>query len=111
GEWAADGGGGGWAGGGRWVVHAAVRHPDGRIEDPSEILGRRGFLDRRDHRDPQKPLLHLSLPDTDDAAHFAPLQIALEGLTDLDTWQILRWRRLAREGKIPAELPKLYESG
>jgi hypothetical protein len=107
-QWAPPSGSGRSPQGGRWVIHAAVRHPDGRIEDPSEILGRRGFAS---HPPAGKPLLHLSLPDTDDAAHFAPLQIALEGLTDLDTWQILRWRKLAREGRAPRELPKLYESG
>jgi hypothetical protein len=95
------------SGGGRWVIHSCVRYPDGKIEDPSEKLGRRDFP-RRDA--PTKPLLHLSLPDTNDAAHFAPLQIALEGLTDLDTWQILRSRRLAAQGRGNA-LPPLYESG
>lgn len=93
---------------GRWVTHAVVRYPDGRIEDPSARLGRDGFADRRN---PTRPLFHLSLPDTGDAAHFAPLQIALEGLTDLDTWQILRQRRLAREGRAPGGFPRLYESG
>lgn len=95
-------------GSGRWIVHSCVRLPDGTIEDPSEKLGRRGFPDRPA---PTRPLLHLSLPDTNDAAHFAPLQIALEGLTDLDTWQIMRARRLAREGRAPSALPPLYESG
>jgi hypothetical protein len=95
---------------GRWVAHSAVRHPDGRIEDPSKILGRRGFQGRPDGA-PRKPLLHLSLPDTGDAAHFAPLQIALEGLTDLDTWQIERARNRAARGLSSAPLPPLYQSG
>jgi hypothetical protein len=59
----------------------------------------------------RKPLLHLTLPDTGDAAHFAPLQIALEGLTELDTWQIQKRRNQVARGLAPDALPPLYESG
>jgi hypothetical protein len=92
---------------GRWVAHSCVRRADGRIEDPSEILGRRGFPSPGL---PEKPLVHLSLPETSDASHFAPLQIALEGLTDLNTWQILHQNRLAQKG-LGAPMPSLYGSG
>ncbi len=63
------------------------------------------------------PLFHLSLPETDDAAHFVPLQIALEGLTRINEWQIRRNLRQAIKkmesgyrGTIEI-IPPLYASG
>ena len=49
--------------------------------------------------------VHLTLPDTDDAQHFAPLQILLEALTQINEHQI----RAARAAGV--RLPPLYESG
>jgi hypothetical protein len=58
------------------------------------------------------PLFHLSLPDTDDASHFAPLQIALEGLTAINEWHIRRALRRLQKGKTNRmEIPPLYQSG
>lgn len=58
------------------------------------------------------PLFHLSLPDTEDASHFAPLQIALEGLTAINEWHMRRAIRRFEKGKAPRiEIPPLYHSG
>ncbi len=51
------------------------------------------------------PLVQLTLPDTDDAQHFAPLQILLEGLTKVNEYHI---RRSLVQG-VP--IPPLYVSG
>lgn len=92
---------------GGWSVGCYVRHPDGRIEDPAANLGGSRRLPRPAQ---DRPLVHLSLPDSDDDAHFAPLQIALEGLTHLDEWQIRRARQLAAQG-LTSPIPPLYASG
>jgi hypothetical protein len=57
------------------------------------------------------PLFHLSLPNTDDAAHFAPLQIALEGLTRINEWHIRRSLRRVARGQSSTVIPPLYASG
>lgn len=63
------------------------------------------------------PLFHLSLPDTGDDAHFAPLQIALEGLTRINEWHIerglKRGMRAAAQGwtSDAVIIPPLYLSG
>lgn len=57
------------------------------------------------------PLFHLSLPNTDDAAHFAPLQIALEGLTRINEWHIRRSLRCVARGLSDTIIPPLYVSG
>jgi hypothetical protein len=89
-------------------VKFGVRRPDGVVEDPARVLGKRD--DARDDGIVIRPLVHLSLPDSDDGSHFAPLQIALEGLAQIDEWQIRR--ALAGEMAGAGEaLPALYESG
>lgn len=91
------------------AVRPAVRLPDGTIEDPARALGAsdgdedRGIV--------TKPLVHLSLPDSDDGAHFVPLQLALEGLSRLDEWHIRRAIRRAMSGLPAEEIPPLYQSG
>lgn len=56
------------------------------------------------------PLFHITLPDTDGPAHFAPLQIALEGMTKINEWHIRRnLKRAARGAETP--IPPLYMSG
>lgn len=56
------------------------------------------------------PLFHLELPDTDGPEHFAPLQIVLEGLTNVNQWHITRALRASRKGQgFP--IPPLYMSG
>ncbi len=57
------------------------------------------------------PLFHVSLPETDDAAHFAPLQIALEGLAKINEWHIRRSLRRAELGLSNTVIPPLYASG
>lgn len=57
------------------------------------------------------PLFHLTLPDTDDAAHFAPLQICLDGLTAINVWHIRRSLRQAQRGLTDRVIPPLYMSG
>jgi hypothetical protein len=57
------------------------------------------------------PLFHLSLPDTADAAHFAPLQIALEGLTKINEWHIARNVKRVLKGADEGFIPPLYLSG
>lgn len=56
------------------------------------------------------PLFHLSLPDSDGPEHFAPLQIALEGLTKVNEWHIERALKKAMKGEGNAIAP-LYASG
>ncbi len=51
------------------------------------------------------PLVQLTLPDTDDARHFAPLQILLEGLTKINEFHL----NSAHEAGM--FYPPLYESG
>lgn len=51
------------------------------------------------------PVVQLSLPDTDDERHFAPLQILLEGLTKINEFHL---RDAAKRGQI---FPPLYLSG
>ena len=91
-------------------VWCAVRRSDGQVEDPARLLGA-----TKDESTParaaQRPLFFLSLPDTGDGAHFAPLQIALEGLTQIDEWQIRRSLRRAEKGESETVLPPLYASG
>jgi hypothetical protein len=106
-----------------------VRWPDGTVEDPLEILS--GGDDNKDRsrnrhprragsvtpaatrpRDlPDRTLVHLTLPDADDGSHFAPLQIALEGLAQIDEWQIRHSLRRAEKGLSDAVIPPLYASG
>ena len=103
-----------WIPGVGWCAHFCVRHPDGRLEDVAADVARRTGrpppAPRPLHTVVARPLVHLSLPETEDGAHFAPLQIALEGLTQLDQWQIERARTLAAQGLGP-EVPPLYASG
>jgi hypothetical protein len=94
--------------GARPGVRFAVRMPDGAVEDPARALGRAD--DAPGSGIVVRPLVHLSLPDSDDGAHFAPLQIALEGLAQVDEWQIRRALARAAAGTGEA-LPALYESG
>lgn len=91
------------------TVRPAVRLPDGTVEDPARALG--ATEDEPDRGIVTHPLVHLSLPDTDDGAHFAPLQIALEGLSRLDEWHIRRALRRALTGLPTEEIPPLYDSG
>lgn len=51
------------------------------------------------------PLVQLSLPDTDDGSHFAPLQILLESLTRINEYHL---RRAMKQGEF---YPPLYHSG
>lgn len=95
---------------GRWSVRAAVRHPDGRVEDPARILGAPED-DGVPEDEGNQPLIRLSMPDSDDGSHFAPLQIALEGLAQIDEWQIRRSLRRAQKGLSSEVLPPLYASG
>jgi len=92
-----------------WIIHCAVKHPDGRIEDVTEVLrtpGNDGWSLVT------KPLFHLTLPDPDknEPAHFAPLLIVLEGMVKLDEWHIARSLRRAQKGE-GEPLPPLYVSG
>jgi hypothetical protein len=57
------------------------------------------------------PLFHLTLPDTDDAAHFAPLQICLNGLTQINVWHFRRSLKQFAKGETGSVLPPLYTSG
>jgi hypothetical protein len=57
------------------------------------------------------PLFHLSLPDTDDASHFVPLQIALKGLMEINIWHIRRSLRRAIKGLDDGVIPPIYASG
>lgn len=101
---------GGRRGASRWGVRACVRYPDGRVEDPARVLGA-GDQDLLEEDAAQRPLFHLSLPDSDDAAHFAPLQIALEGLTQINEWHLRRSLRRAEKGLSDTVIPPLYASG
>lgn len=62
-----------------------------------------------------KMVWHLTLPDTDDdgegdPSHFAPFQIALEGLCKINEWHMKRaLKRTARGAGVP--VPPLYASG
>lgn len=56
------------------------------------------------------PLIHLSLPDSDGPEHFAPLQIALEGMTKVNEWHIARALKKAMKGE-GKPIPPLYASG
>lgn len=93
-----------------WGVRACVRHPDGKIEHPAQILGATE-VEYYPEAEAQRPLFHLSLPDSDDGAHFAPLQIALEGLTQINEWQIRRSLRRAQKGLSDRVVAPLYASG
>lgn len=92
------------------ISHAGrccVRWPDGKIEDPAAILGAkkdRAIL-------PSRTLISLTLPDCDDGSHFAPLQIALEGLAQIDEWHIRHSLRRAEKGLSDDVVPPLYTSG
>lgn len=103
-------GAGGLPGPDAWFMRCAVRFPDGHVEDPSRILGMRGGAVPVRRPSP-RPLFHLSLPDSDDAAHFVPLQIALEGLTRINEWQIRRSLRRAELGLTDTVIPPLYAAG
>ncbi len=59
---------------------------------------------------PTKPLFHISLPDSTDSDHFAPLQIALEGLTAINEWHIERALKRSQRGQ-GQPIPPLYASG
>lgn len=95
---------------GSWGTYYCVRYPDGRIEDPSSALGRAAG-DLAPDRLAEGPLVELSLPDSDDGAHFAPLQIALEGLCQIDEWHIRRSLRRLEKGLSATVIPPLYMSG
>lgn len=95
---------------GTWRLKFAVRHPDGRIEDPAAIIGGRGVRDTSSAPG-DTPLFRLSLPDTSDGSHFAPLQIALEGLTRINEWQLRRALRQVELGLSDTVIPPLYASG
>ncbi len=98
----------------RSAMRCAVRFPDGKLEDPAKILQPRPGATVPPltvRRPSNKPLFHLSLPDSDDAAHFAPLQIALEGLTQLNEWQIRRSLQQAALGLSDTVIPPLYAAG
>ncbi len=95
---------------GKWRLRFMVRHPDGSIEDPARRVGGKGAQDASSEPG-NVPLMKLSLPDTDDGAHFVPLQIALEGLTQIDEWQLRRWLRQAELGLASDVPPPLYTSG
>lgn len=56
------------------------------------------------------PLFELTLPDDSADAHFAPLQIALEGLCRINEWHIARALRRTQKG-IGEPLKPLYMSG
>lgn len=56
------------------------------------------------------PLFELTLPDDSPEAHFAPLQIALEGLCKINEWHIARALKKAQKGQGVPLLP-LYASG
>lgn len=60
-----------------------------------------------------KPLVHLSLPDTDtdDPAHFAPLQLLLEGLTLVNQWHIARNAKRVAKGLDEGFIPPIYLAG
>lgn len=98
------------AGDGAWTTIVRVKHRDGTLEDPAERILGRPATPRLASAQHTKPLIDLTLPDTDDDAHFAPLQIALEALTRIDEWQIRKSLEAARVGAAPMP-PMLYESG
>ena len=56
------------------------------------------------------PLWHLTLPDSDGPEHFAPLQIALEGMAKVNEWHIARALKQTQKG-IGIPIPPLYASG
>lgn len=56
------------------------------------------------------PLFELTLPDDNPDAHFAPLQIALEGLCKVNEWHIARALRRTAKGFENPIVP-LYASG
>lgn len=56
------------------------------------------------------PLFHISLPDSEGPEHFAPLQIALEGLTKINEWHIAKSLKDTQKGK-GTPVPPLYASG
>lgn len=66
---------------------------------------------------PTRPVLFLTLPEIDPArpdevaAHFAPLQIMLEGLCQVNEFLMRRARELAAEGRGKGPYPSLYTSG
>lgn len=96
------------------ISHAGrccVRHPGGRIEDPAAILGDPAARGERPRALPSRTLISLTLPDSDDGSHFAPLQIALEGLAQIDEWQIRHSLRRAERGLSGDVIPPLYASG
>lgn len=95
---------------GVWRLRFGVRHPDGRIEDPAVVVGGRAAQGASSAYG-NAPLFRLSLPDTEDDAHFAPLQISLEGLAQIDEWQIRRSLRQAELGRSNTVIPPLYASG
>lgn len=94
---------------GVWRLRFMVRHPDGRLEDPARGVGGKG-AELASSSPGHTPLVKLSLPDTDDGSHFVPLQIALEGLTKIDEWQIRRALQQAALG-LGEPIPPLYASG
>lgn len=57
-----------------------------------------------------KPLFHLSLPESEGPEHFAPLQIALEGMAKVNEWHIARALKQAMKGQ-GRPIPPLYASG
>ena len=82
----------------RWL--AATTRPPARDPDASTTT----------------PLFHLSLPDTEDPAHFVPLQISLEGLVRVNEWHMRRSLRSAIKAIERGEpsirvIPPLYVSG
>ena len=56
------------------------------------------------------PLFELTLPDDSADAHFAPLQIALEGLCRVNEWHIARSLKRAAKG-LDVPIVPLYASG
>lgn len=56
------------------------------------------------------PLFELTLPNDSAAEHFAPLQIALEGLCKINEWHIARAIKKCQKGLAPPLLP-LYAAG
>ncbi len=92
-------------------MRVAVRLPDGTVEDPSRALRLPGSGSDAGKPAPASVLFHLSLPESADGSHFAPLQIALEGLTQIDEWQIRRSLRKAETGRSGTILPPLYAAG
>lgn len=58
------------------------------------------------------PLFQLTLPNESAEAHFAPLQITLRGLCDVNQWHIERMMKRLAKGMTPEFIiPPLYASG